>query len=116
MVRRQQPASPMSEFLGISAAGVILVFGGMLVVRGSLDAGGFVAFLAMFSQITRPVRSFIDQFATINQGIAAGERIFAVLDAQPGNRGPARRENPSTACTTASSCATCTSPTMAHAR
>ncbi len=83
MVRRQQPASPMSEFLGISAAGVILVFGGMLVVRGSLDAGGFVAFLAMFSQITRPVRSFIDQFATINQGIAAGERIFAVLDAQP---------------------------------
>ncbi len=83
MVRRQHLASPMSEFLGISAAGVILVFGGMLVVRGSLDAGGFVAFLAMFSQITRPVRSFIDQFATINQGIAAGERIFAVLDAQP---------------------------------
>lgn len=83
MVRRQQLASPMSEFLGISAAGVILVFGGMLVVRGSLDAGGFVAFLAMFSQITRPVRSFIDQFATINQGIAADERIFAVLDAQP---------------------------------
>ncbi len=83
MVRRQQLASPMSEFLGISAAGVILVFGGMLVVRGSLDAGGFVAFLAMFSQITRPVRSFIYQFATINQGIAAGERIFAVLDAQP---------------------------------
>ena len=83
MVRRQQLASPMSEFHGISAAGVILVFGGMLVIRGSLDAGGFVAFLAMFSQITRPVRSFIDQFATINQGIAAGERIFEVLDSQP---------------------------------
>ena len=83
MVRRQQLASPMSEFLGISAAGVILVFGGMLVIRGSLDAGGFVAFLAMFSQITRPVRTFIDQFATINQGIAAGERIFEVLDSQP---------------------------------
>ena len=83
MVRRQQLASPMSEFLGISAAGVILVFGGMLVIRGSLDAGGFVAFLAMFSQITRPVPSVIDQFATINQGIAAGERIFEVLDSQP---------------------------------
>lgn len=82
MVRRQQLASPMSEFLGISAAGVILIFGGMLVVRGSLDAGGFVAFLAMFSQITRPVRTFIDQFATINQGIAAGERIFTLLDAR----------------------------------
>ena len=81
MARRQQLASPMSEFLGITAVGVILVFGGSLVVKGSLDAGGFIAFVAMFSQITRPVRTFIDQFANINQGIAAGERIFSVLDA-----------------------------------
>ena len=36
----------------------------------------------MFSQITRPVRTFIDQFANINQGIAAGERIFSIIDAQ----------------------------------
>ena len=49
MARRQQLASPMSEFLGIS-------------------------------QITRPVRSFIDQFANINQGVAAGERILMLLD------------------------------------
>ena len=80
MARRQQLASPMSEFLGISAVGVILVFGGSLVMKGSLDPGGFVAFIAMFSQITRPVRTFIDQFANINQGIAAGERIFSIID------------------------------------
>ena len=36
MARRQQLASPMSEFLGISAVGVILVFGGMLVINRSL--------------------------------------------------------------------------------
>ena len=36
----------------------------------------------MFSQITRPVRTFIDQFSNINQGIAAGERIFSIIDAQ----------------------------------
>ena len=70
----------MSEFLGITAVGVVLVFGGSLVMNGSLDAGGFIAFIAMFSQITRPVRTFIDQFATINQGIAAGERIFSIID------------------------------------
>ncbi|MCM1150723.1 MAG: ABC transporter ATP-binding protein/permease [Alistipes sp.] len=80
MARRQQLASPMSEFLGIAAVGVMLVFGGALVVKGSLNAGGFIAFIAMFSQITRPVRTFIDQFANINQGIAAGERIFSILD------------------------------------
>ena len=82
MARRQQLASPMSEFLGITAVAIILVFGGNLVMNGSLSAAGFIAFIAAFSQITRPVRAFIDQFANINQGVAAGERIFAVLDAE----------------------------------
>ena len=82
MARRQQLASPMSEFLGITAVAIILVFGGALVMNGSLSAAGFIAFIAAFSQITRPVRAFIDQFANINQGVAAGERIFAVLDAE----------------------------------
>ena len=83
MARRQQLASPMSEFLGITAVGVILVFGGALVSAGSLDPGGFIAFVAIFSQITRPVRTFIDQFANINQGIAASERIFSIIDTRP---------------------------------
>ena len=82
MARRQQLASPMSEFLGITAVAVILVFGGSLVVDGSLQGAGFIAFIAAFSQITRPLRSFIDQFANINQGVAAGERIFTLIDAE----------------------------------
>ena len=82
MSRRQQLASPMSEFLGITAVAVILVFGGNLVSSGIVSGAGFIAFIAAFSQITRPLRSFIDQFANINQGIAAGERIFTLLDSQ----------------------------------
>lgn len=82
MARRQQLASPMSEFLGISVVAVVLIFGGSLVTRGSLSAAGFIAFIAAFSQITRPVRAFIDQFANINQGVAAGERIFSIIDAK----------------------------------
>lgn len=49
-------------------------------MNGTLSAAGFIAFIAAFSQITRPVRAFIDQFSSINQGVAAGERIFEVLD------------------------------------
>ena len=82
MARRQQLASPMSEFLGITAVAVILVFGGTLVSQGWISGAGFIAFIAAFSQITRPVRSFIDQFANINQGVAAGERIFSIIDAE----------------------------------
>ena len=82
MARKQQAASPMSEFLGITAISVVLVFGGSLVTKGVMTAAGFVAYIAAFSQLTRPLRSFIDQFANINQGIAAGERIFSIIDAE----------------------------------
>lgn len=82
MARRQQLASPMSEFLGITVVAIVLVFGGSLVMKGSLSAAGFIAFVAAFSQITRPVRAFIDQFANINQGVAAGERILSIIDAR----------------------------------
>ena len=82
MARRQQLASPTSEFLGITAVAVILVFGGTLVSEGMVTGAGFIAFIAAFSQITRPLRSFIDQFANINQGVAAGERIFSLIDTQ----------------------------------
>ena len=74
MARRQQLASPMSEFLGISAAAVLLLYGGSLVLDGRLEAAGFIAYLAIFTQITRPVRSFTDAFSNINQGIAARDR------------------------------------------
>lgn len=79
---RQQLASPMSEFLGITAAAGLLIFGGVLVTQGKLDGGSFLAFLGIFTQITRPMRLFTDSFATINQGIAAGERVFTLLDTE----------------------------------
>lgn len=80
MARRQQLASPMSEFLGITAAAILLMYGGSLVLDGKLEAAGFIAYLAIFTQITRPVRSFTDAFSNINQGIAAGERVLGLLD------------------------------------
>lgn len=80
MARRQQMASPMSEFLGISAAAGLLIYGSILVTKGSLTGGGFIAYLGIFTQITRPVRAFTDAFANINQGIAAGQRVLMLLD------------------------------------
>ena len=82
MARKQQLASPMSEFLGITAISIVLIYGGSLVMAGTLTASWFVAYIAAFSQLTRPIRAFIDQFANINQGIAAGERIFSIMDAR----------------------------------
>ncbi len=83
MATRQQMASPMSEFLGVTAIAVILIYGGNLVVTGELDAGGFIAYIGMFSQITRPARAITDGFSTIHQGLAAAERVIELIDKKP---------------------------------
>ncbi|MFI3301630.1 MAG: ABC transporter ATP-binding protein [Rikenellaceae bacterium] len=80
IARSQQLASPASETMGVAAIGIIIVFGGALVAAGELSAAAFMAFIAIFSQITRPLRSIIDQFSNINQGIAAGERVLELLE------------------------------------
>lgn len=84
MMMQQQSASPISEFLSVSAVALMIVFGAMLVFSGEMDGADFVVFVGIFSQVTRPVRSFADAFGTINQGIAAGERVFDLLDTPEG--------------------------------
>jgi subfamily B ATP-binding cassette protein MsbA len=80
MANRQQLASPMSEFLGVGAIAIVLVYGGSLVQAGQIDGARIIAYLAIFSQVTRPVRAFMDSFSTIHQGLAAGERVLGLID------------------------------------
>ncbi|MFI3322346.1 MAG: ABC transporter transmembrane domain-containing protein [Rikenellaceae bacterium] len=83
MATRQQMASPMSEFLGVSAVAVILIYGGGMVVGGEIEAGAFIAYIAMFSQITRPARAIADAFSNIHQGLASGDRVLELIDSEP---------------------------------
>jgi subfamily B ATP-binding cassette protein MsbA len=80
MARRQQLASPASEFMSISIVAVIMVYGGNMVLQGDIEASAFLAYVAAFSQLTRPVRAIADAFSTIHQGLAAAERVFELYD------------------------------------
>ena len=80
MANRQQMATPMSEFLGISAVAIVLLYGGNLVLGGQIEGAAIITYLAIFSQIIIPVRAFMDSFSTIHQGLAAGERVLALID------------------------------------
>ncbi|MDR0954797.1 MAG: ABC transporter ATP-binding protein/permease [Rikenellaceae bacterium] len=80
MANRQTMASPMSEFLGISAISIVLVYGGKMVMGGGISADNFLMYIAVFSQLTRPMRAFMDAFSTIHQGLAAGERVLSLID------------------------------------
>jgi len=80
MANRQQLASPASEFMGITAVAILLIYGGGMVMGGKIQASEFITYLAIFSQVTRPARQLADSFSTINQGIAAGERVLSLVD------------------------------------
>lgn len=85
MARRQQLASPVSETLGVIMVAGIVLYGGMLIASGSdeLTPGDFIAYIAIFSQIMRPAKAISASFTNIHSGIAAGERVLALIDEKP---------------------------------
>ena len=69
-------ASPTSEFPRISAAAVLMVYGGSLVLSGDLEASAFVAYLSIFTQITRPLAFVYPIRSRQHQpGDCGGERV-----------------------------------------
>ncbi|UFH56507.1 ABC transporter ATP-binding protein [Spirosoma sp. KNUC1025] len=85
MAKRQQLASPTSEFLGVLMVVGIVLYGGSLVIanEGDLKAAEFIAYIALFSQIMRPAKAISDSFSNIHSGVAAGERVLALIDEKP---------------------------------
>lgn len=85
MAKKQQLASPISEFLGVLMVVFIVLYGGNLVLSGSgeLSAPAFIAYIGIFSQLTRPAKAISDSFTGINLGLAAGERILELVDMKP---------------------------------
>ena len=85
MARRQQLASPVSEFLGVMMVAGIVYFGGSLVLTGesTLTSSEFIAYIAVFSQVTRPAKALSDAFSAIHTGLAAGKRVLDLMDIEP---------------------------------
>jgi subfamily B ATP-binding cassette protein MsbA len=82
MVYRQELASPMSEFLGVSVVAGILLYGGSLVLSGhsSLSPEGFITYIVLFSQVTRPAKEISNAISGMQRGKASADRIFRLLD------------------------------------
>ena len=85
MAKRQQAASPVSETLAVIMISCIVLYGGYLILNKSSDLSGaqFIAYIGIFSQLMRPAKSISDSFGNIHSGIAAGERVLALIDEKP---------------------------------
>ncbi|MCK5785402.1 MAG: ATP-binding cassette domain-containing protein [Candidatus Sabulitectum sp.] len=84
-LRRMKALSgPMTEFLGAVAAGVILWYGGNAVINGTgMSPGKFMVFLAAALSMMDPAKGISKTYASIQAGLAAGERVFGIIDTAP---------------------------------
>ncbi|GJM28217.1 MAG: ABC transporter ATP-binding protein [Cyclobacteriaceae bacterium] len=86
MARKNELASPVSEFLGIVVVGGILLFGGNLVLnnQSSLDGAAFLTYLVVFTQVLAPAKGISKAYSSIQRALASAERIFEIIDTVPG--------------------------------
>ena len=75
----------LSEFLGVLVLALLLVYGGKLVLlhQSTFSASTFITYLLIFSQALVPVKSITRSLSSIQRGLAAGERIFSLIDTMP---------------------------------
>ena len=91
VARRHSLAHPMSEFLGTTAIAIVLWFGGSLILSGNstIDAPTFILYMVIFYSIINPAKDLSKATYTIQKGMAAMQRIDAILAADNPIKSPA---------------------------
>lgn len=75
--------TPLNEaLLGIALMGVIM-YGGYHVTSGELTPGELMSFITAFALSYEPIKRLSKLYNTIQQGMGAADRIFAMMDRQP---------------------------------
>lgn len=83
LLNRQNLASPTGEFLGILVIGVLLWFGGrMVLVDKTLDASSFIAYMGLAYNILTPAKAISKASFGVKKGNAAAERVLQVLETE----------------------------------
>ncbi len=83
LLNRQNLASPTGEFLGILVIGVLLWFGGkMVLIDKTLDAASFIAYMGLAYNILTPAKAISKASYGVKKGNAAAERVLEILETE----------------------------------
>lgn len=84
LTRQASVAPPLTEFIGVAVAAVILWFGGQRILSGAgMDPGRFLLFLVGMFALMQPIKVLSQVNLNIQQGLAAASRMFEILDEKP---------------------------------
>lgn len=71
---------PAIDIVASIALGLVMWFGGLQAMAGTLTLGILIAFIQFVRQFFEPIRNLSDQFNTLQSAMAGAERIFDLLD------------------------------------
>src|SRR5437764_1833463 len=84
--RTRSRATPMMEALGGAAIAVVILYGGQQVISGARTPGAFFSFITALLLAYQPVKALAILNANLQEGLAAAQRVFQVLDIEPAIR------------------------------
>jgi len=81
--KKNNLASPMSEFMGIVTIAVLLWYGGNLVlIDKTLNGALFIVYLGLAYNILTPAKAISKASYAVKSGLAAAERVFEILEVE----------------------------------
>ena len=79
-------SSPVTEVIGGLAVAAVVLYGGSQVLAGETTPGAFFSFIAALLFAYRPLKTLANLHTQLQVGLAAAERIYALLDREPAVR------------------------------
>ncbi len=87
---------PAIDIIASTALGLVIWFGGLNALTGTLTLGILIAFIQYARQFFEPIRNLSDQFNTLQSAMAGAERIFGLLDRDESLPEPDEPDRPET--------------------
>jgi ATP-binding cassette, subfamily B, bacterial MsbA len=81
-------SSPINEILAGIGIALIIWYGGSHVIQGTYSTGTFLSFMAAVLMLYEPIKKLSKLNNALQQGLAATDRIFDILDRSPEIRDP----------------------------
>ena len=81
--RTRSASHPIMETLGSLAVAAVIFYGGWQVVEGRTTPGTFFSFVTALLLAYQPVKSLANLNNTLQEGLAAAARVFALEDMRP---------------------------------
>jgi len=82
-LRTRAASAPIMETLGGVFIAIIIFYGGWQVMEGELTPGGFFAFITAMILAYQPLKALANLNTNLQEGLAATQRVFEVLDTEP---------------------------------